>query len=627
MIRLLLALALLSVGLGASAQDDLQVQQLGTYATGLFGEGAAEIVAYDAATQRAFFVNAGASQVQALDLTDPEALTLAFSITVSGGAPTSVAVRNGIVAVAVEAETVTDPGEVQFYSTAGDALGSVTVGALPDALAFSADGRYVVVANEGEPAGGVDPEGSISIVDLQGGVAAATVATVGFTDFNEGGSRRAELELETATKGLLLDPASASVAQDLEPENVAVYGTTAYVSLQEANAVAVVDLASGTLTGVYGLLFKNFNFAGPPRSAGLDPSDRDGGVDIRTVPVVGAFQPDGLAAFEDDGTVYVLSANEGDARDGDDARVADLTLDPAAFPNAAALQAEAALGRLHVRPSAGDTDGDGDQDLLVAFGGRSFTTFQVSASGLTAVSESFDEFEQVTAERYPDHFNATNDNNDSFDDRSDDKGPEPEGVAVGMVDGRRYAFVGLEQIGGVMIYDVTDPLASTFVAYVNNRDFSVDVQLGNGSSNPAAGDLGPEGLAFISATDSPTGQALLLVANEVSGTVTVYGLGQRVTARSEGPEGSVLRLVGAVPNPSRTPAVVFSLEAPADVRLVVFDALGREVSRTERALGAGADLRLAPDVSGLAPGVYLYRIEATAGTETDRQSGRLVLAR
>ncbi|MEO0558932.1 MAG: choice-of-anchor I family protein [Bacteroidota bacterium] len=506
----LLVVALLATA--ATAQPTLQ--PLGTYATGLFDESAAEIVEYDPITQRAFFVNADADQVQAIDFSNPSAPTLAFSVDLPGGGPNSVAVSpdGGFIAVAVEAEVVTDLGEVRFYSTDGAFLNAVTVGALPDGVAFSPDGDYVVVANEGEPDDGIDPEGSISVIDVSGGAAAASVASVGFTDYNAGGPRQLD-------DGTLLDPGAASVAQDLEPEYVAVYGTTAYVTLQEANAIAVVDLPTATLTGVYGLGFKDHSLGGN----GIDPSDRDDAIDIRTVPVYGAFQPDALAAFEHGGTVYLVTANEGDARD--DARIKSIDLDPTVFPDAATLQLDENLGRLEIIPTVGDTDGDGDYDVLYSFGARSFTVFAVGADGLTQVYDSGQAFEEITASAFPDYFNATNDEND-FDSRSDAKGPEPEAVAIGMVGDQRLAYIGLERIGGVMVYDLTDPTAPTFVEYVNNRDFTAEPTLGDGVSNPAAGDLGPEGLAFISAADSPTGEPLLLVSSEVSGTVTAFSAGE-----------------------------------------------------------------------------------------------------
>ena len=176
------------------------------------------------------------------------------------------------------------------------------------------------------------------------------------------------------------------------------------------------------------------------------------------------------------------------------------------------MQKDENIGRLLVTTALGDTDGDGDYDQLYSYGGRSFSIWNDQGQ---LVYDSGDDLERITAERYPDYFNASNSNN-NFDNRSDDKGPEPEGVTTGEINGRTYAFIGLERIGGVMIYDVTDPSKASFVQYVNNRDFSA------ATDSAEAKDLGPEGLVFVSAEDSPNGKPLLIVANEVSGTTTFY---------------------------------------------------------------------------------------------------------
>ena len=508
-------LALLTLVTGAlapiaSAQAPLDLRPVGTYATGRYDQSAAEIVDYDPALRRAFFVNAQARQVQAVDLTNPAVPVLAFTLDVAPGAPNSVAIFGSLVAVAVEASLATAPGEVRFYTTQGDFVRAIPVGSLPDALAFDATGRYVVVANEGEPSGGVDPEGTISVIDLANGVASATVRTVRFTDFNAGGPRRGELNAS-----VLLDASAASTAQDLEPEFVSIAGGVAYVSVQEANAVAVVDLATGALRGVYGLGFKDHNAPGN----GFDASD-NGSINIRNWPVLGAYQPDGVATFEDGGVTYVVTANEGDART--DARLATRILDPTAFPDRATLQLPANLGRLNIIPTAGDTDGDGDFDRIVSFGARSFSVFRVGPGGLTLAFDSGDQFERTTAARFPANFNASNSNN-TLDNRSDDKGPEPEGITTGIVNGRRYAFVGLERIGGVMVYDLTNPAAPTFVTYANNRNFAA------ATNTAAAGDLGPEGVKFLPGNQSPTSRPLLLLSNETSGTVTAFNIGANFT--------------------------------------------------------------------------------------------------
>ncbi|WP_081942702.1 choice-of-anchor I family protein [Myxosarcina sp. GI1] len=914
--------------------NSINLNPIGSYETGIFDEGAAEITVYDPASQRLFVVNGADTAIDALDISDPTNPTLEFAIAIEefGAGVNSVAVKNGIVAAAVESDPAQDPGKVVFFDTEGKFLNQVTVGALPDLVTFSPDGNTVLVANEGEPNEddpSIDPNGSVGIIDISGGVEAATVTEAGFTDFNG-------QEAELRSRGVRIFP-DKSFAADAEPEYIAVSSdsSTAYVTLQENNAVAVVDIAAGEVTeiqplglkdhsrglpelssypwalsgevlgttptgqeillgGLSGLFFEgetddgklqfittpdrgpngeptdvngdgenerpfplpdyqarlirftldretgeiaigdrifltrkdgttpitglpnlqageagaaytdeepvdllgnplnndplgadmegivvaedgsfwlsdeyrpaiyhfdkdgvlidrlipkgtaaatgkrkgtfgretlpevyaqrrsnrgfeglalntdnnrlyafiqspidnpdvsdaeaeaagessDYNSSnsqvlrileinpcnGKPigeyvyylegsegvdkigdavyagdgkfyvierdsgtdpdskkfvfevdltnatnilktklskatsadkalegmtpdeleamginavtktkvlnlpsvgylsgdkaeglallpngslavindndfglldeeipvdgsvpfnpdpvqtvlgiidfdKSNGIDTSDTDG-IDIRNQPVFGQYMPDGIATYEVDGETYYIIANEGDARD-EDARVEDLELDPTAFPNATELQTDNEIGRLEVSTIDGDTDGDGDYDRLVSYGARSFSIFDSRGN---LVFDSGDELEQITAEAFPDYFNSDNTEN-SFDTRSVAKGPEPEGVAIGVIDGKTYAFIGLERIGGVMIYDVSTPTSPEFVQYINNRDFEGDPEAST------AGDLGPEGLEFISAEDSPNGKPLLAVGNEVSGSTTVY---------------------------------------------------------------------------------------------------------
>lgn len=278
----------------------------------------------------------------------------------------------------------------------------------------------------------------------------------------------------------------------------------------------VIDNATGTFT-----LAPTYNPEKPTlgllKVPGLDASDRDSAINIRSWPVFGMYEPDSIASFRVGKKTYLVTANEGDARDwegfAEEKRVSSLTLDATAFPNAADLQKAGNLGRLNVTSTLGDANGDGVYESLYTLGGRSFSIWSTDGS---QVFDSGSDFERITAASNPAFFNAGNDDR-TFDSRSDNKGPEPEGLALGTVGKRRYAFVGLERVGGVMTYDITNPLAPLFVGYTNNRDFSVDPY-----NAPAAGDLGPEGLLFIDAKDSPTRSPLLVVANEVSGTVTLY---------------------------------------------------------------------------------------------------------
>ncbi len=953
--------------------QDLELMPQSTFETGIFDEGAAEIVSYDRATSRLFFTNADANTIGILDISDPTNLTLVTNIDIStyGAGVNSCAFSNGILAVAVEADPVTDAGSVVFFNADGEFQAAVTVGALPDMVAFTPDGTKLIVANEGEPNDDytIDPQGTISIIDLAGGVAAATVSTADFTAFDD---KRASL----INRGIRIFGPDASVSQDLEPEYITVTpdNTTALVALQENNALAVVDIASATVVDILPLGYKDHNSGTPSlrefklnelvdlpalgvpvldtlvqdtvflsgfsgmwfdenestdstyifyiipdrgpneaavpqsnliipnneesapgnlrpfklpdyqariarfeininsgeaelldqifltqdkaqgvrpitgrgnvffgfdeipvrisrfyddtttmftdadfvdtiarigyrelpfdsyggdfegilrdnegnfwmcdeyrpslykfdptgllieryvpegtgdlviddlgfslagqfgqetlprvyldrranrgfeaiahdtdadiiyafiqspienpdratvrnnsdviRILGIDPTDgtpvaeyvyllernrdagigtrvdkigdavyigngkflvlerdssrpeettgkkyvceidlthatniladfpelsaktsssgpkdktlemmtaddlaaagintafkrkvvnlpsvgylpsdkpeglsllpdgsiavindndfgiagagytdesslgiisfgtdnaldasnRDDAINIANYPTLGMYQPDAITTFEVNGEVFILSANEGDARDYDgyseEARVADLTLDPAQFPDAASLQEAAALGRLNTTLANGDLDGDGENDRIFSYGARSFSVWDAVGN---LVWDSGNDFELITAEfEEGAYFNSNNDENGSFDARSDDKGPEPEAVEVGQIGPDLYAFIGLERIGGIMIYNINDPRNPRFVNYINNRDFSGDAEAGT------AGDLGVEDILFITPQDSPVDMPLIVTANEVSGTVTIF---------------------------------------------------------------------------------------------------------
>ena len=484
--------------------NSIELNQIGRYETGIFDEGAAEITAYDADNQNLFVINGANSTIDVLDLSDPTNPTFDFAIDIEefGGGINSVAIENGVVAAAFEAGSAQDAGTVVFFDTEGNVLNQVTVGALPDMVTFTPNGTKVLVANEGEPDEDDpenNPEGSISIIDLADGIENATVTTADFTAFNG-------QEAELRERGVRIFP-EVMFANDAEPEYITVSpdGTQAFVSLQENNAIAVVDLETNEISEIQPLGLKDYSINSDDQSNALDPSDEDG-IDIRNEPVFGLYQPDAIAAYEVDGETYYVTANEGDARDEDE-RVEDLELDPTAFPDAEELQREEELGRLEVSTIDGDIDGDGDYDRLVSYGARSFSIRDANGN---LVFDSGDDFAQITAEQVPQIFNS-NGTVDSFDSRSDAKGAEPEGVVVGKVDGKTYAFVGLERTGGIMVYDISQPVEAEFVQYINPLD-----EDGN------ALDLAPEGLQFIPAIDSPNGVPLLTVSNEVSGTVSVY---------------------------------------------------------------------------------------------------------
>jgi hypothetical protein len=523
--------ALIGLGQGHVAGDPppkgIALEPLGSYDTGFFDEGAVEISAFDPMTARVFVTFAERPFVGIIDISDPDnpvpASPLSQISLAQFGADarsTSVAVRDGILAVAIpQGVDDTAPGKVAFFTTDGAFLSAVTVGALPDMLTFTPNRQYVLTANEGQPRAdyGLDPDGSVSLIDVRGGVTSlsqAAVTTVGFSQFN----------------GATLDPSirvfgkGATVAQDLEPEYIAVAhdSQTAWVTLQENNAIATIDLRSKRVTSLRVLEFKNHRLPGN----GLDGSRDDKEIEIANYPVLGVYMPDAIATLRVGGGTYLVTANEGDAREypglnaagTEVTEVEDVILDPATFSQYPQLQDRVdGIGRLKITRFGGDTDGDGDYDRLLAFGARSFSVWTTDGQ---QVFDSGQQLEEITAKAYPDHFNASS-TNTTIDDRSDDKGPEPEGVTVASVFGRTYIFVMLERIGGVMVYEATSPVSPRLVTYVNTRDITVaDPEEPEPGEHP--GDLGPEAARFVPAEDSPNGRPLLIVSNEVSGSLRVF---------------------------------------------------------------------------------------------------------
>ena len=469
-------------------------------------------------------VNAGSATVDVLDLRNPATPAKIGSLDIvadlaprSVGAANSVDTRFGLLAVAVEADPKQDDGYVAFYSTVTLSLLFVApAGALPDMVTFSGDGRYVLAANEGEPDASYtnDPEGTVTIIDLLKFGQPGFARNVGFSDFNAGGSRQGELPAKVRIYG-----PNATVAQDLEPEYITTDGDIAWVTLQENNAIAMINIRNGRVKKIFALGFKDHSKA----KNRLDASDDDGVTNIARWPVLGMYQPDAIAAFQNGGKRYLITVNEGDARDYDgfaeEERVADLDARCDGVSERRRPQDDAKLGRLTVTTALGDIDQDGDFDQLYVPGGRSFSIWNATNGAL--VFDSGAELEQLLRNLLPKDFNANHEENDSFDNRSDNKGPEPEGVTLGKVKGKLYAFVGLERIGGVLVLDLSDPANPEFVDYINNRRFrdsagepiptcakfdppdSDDIE-DCIKPNSRARDLGPEGLKFVPPTEART---------------------------------------------------------------------------------------------------------------------------
>ena len=573
----------------------LQLEKVGEYASGVYFESAAEIPAFDAASKRGFVVNAQKGAVDVIDMTDPAQPAHIGMIDatqlLAGASINSVAVHDGLVAVAVQAANKTDPGLLALYQASDLKLvGQAQVGALPDMLTFTPDGKTVLVANEAEPSDDyqTDPEGSISVVDVST-PAKPVVRTADFRAFNN--QREALL-----AKGVRLFGPRASVAQDLEPEYIAVSadGKTAWATLQENNAFAIIDVANARVTDIVPLGYKDHGVEGQ----GLDASDTDKAANIRTWPgVFGMYLPDAMAAFQAEGKTWLITANEGDARAwgednaaywagdaskgfveefrvkhlinakgwsgraGDDlppqlnALAKGGLLNPAVFGYCGAeagkpgeCRDDNALGRLTISWTQGyqtNADGtpklytaagvadpvNGDRlmyDKLYAYGTRSISIWDEKGQQVWDSGDAMEQFlasdscKAGAARNIPckDFFNSNHEEGNTLDNRSDNKGPEPEGVTVGRIGEKTFAFVGLERMGGVLVYDVSQPQAPVQVDYINTREDWTTKD----PSTVKSGDLGPEGLAFIPAAKSPNGKPLLMVGNEVSGTTAIFQL-------------------------------------------------------------------------------------------------------
>lgn len=513
-----------------------------------FDTSAAEIVNYDECSDQLFVVNAQAKTVEVLKptensldkLTQLDLSLAAKAQNIEIGAANSVATYNGLVAVAVENKVKQQIGLIALYDAfTYELITTFEAGALPDMVAFSPDGRYLAAANEGEPSGDyrVDPEGSITLIDLSKSDKAAAITQISFTDFNEGNSRHSELDDQVRISGL-----NASVAQDLEPEYLAFdQNGKLFVAMQENNAMAKIDVKQAAVEHIYPLGVKKWN------NQQLDPSNKDKMVgNFQSFESLGGlYMPDSIATYQVDGMTYILSANEGDGREYlyetteqqcttnghkwdddicishlDEVRGAKLDVDPN-HVLADALSDSKVLGRLKfIDPMKKVEQGD----ELLSFGARSFSIWSDQGE---LVFDSGDQFAQIVYSFDSENLNSSNDSNSGADSRSDDKGVEPEAITVAEINNRHYAFIGLERQGGIMVYDVSTPSAPMFISYLNNRDFTQQVctlvddgDCANSQYNPDAGDLGPESIDYF----HKNGMHFIAVGNEVSGTTTLYKL-------------------------------------------------------------------------------------------------------
>ena len=567
----------------AGNDPSVQLSVLGTHRGGIFSRNSPTFPVYDPVTQRLFTGSVDRLRLDALDISDPSnptpVLTDKFGLAGELG-PNRIAMYDGVIAVS------TENSSVAFFNALGTQLGSPV--SVPGAreLAFSPDGQKLVVTVSGEEViPGTIQDSSVSIFDFSGEDWNAcqtlggcdlglnpTISTASFTGLN---SQRQQLLDNGVRLPFTSFPYSRTVAQDLEPGPVTVKGNSAWISFVDNNAIMEVDLNTSQVVNIFGLGAKDNSLTdngfqdttnslpvglpgGGVRSNGFDASDRDGAINIQTWPMKTFYEPDSIDTFMAGGQTFLVTANEGDPRKSftgveTSERLKDISgllgpnpIDP--LNPVFSLQGDSQLGRLKVSAVDGDTDNDGDIDELYSFGTRSFSIWSDSGD---LVFDSGDDFEQITAHVLPEFFNAPEDEN-SFDNRSDDRGPEPEVLDVGMIGEKSYVFVGFERIGGIMVYDVTDPSEVRFEQYINNRNFDIDIRsvcgvggekgTPEGPSCSQVGDLEPEGLLFISADDSPNGIPLLAVSHELSDSITLY----QIDSLGEIPEPSsiILCVVG-----------------------------------------------------------------------------------
>ena len=540
-----------------TATSTLDLIPLGTY-NGLGGLAASEIVAFDSASKQLFINNGALNRIDIVDIENPATPTLVRSVDmgVYGRGVQSVTVGNGIVAAAVDVAPVVSSdgrqtasnGIVVLMDTTGRVLRTVGVGTLPDHVSFTPDKKTILVAGEGEPICSLengsttpleakdptlvsDANGTVSLIDVSNGATSATVTTLDFSAFNK---------TDLLAENVRVYFPGSSAAQDLEPEYITTNaaGTRAYVTLQEANAIAIVDLVNKTILDVTSLGYKDWGAAGLL----IDTSDRDNqaltgaSMNLQSyagVPLKGMYLPDTIASMQKGGETYLLTANEGDDREwtcfAEKVRAGDASLSTnwSTGTVSSLLNTNAKLARMNttnVFPTKAAFD------AIYTYGGRSFSIWNSSGE---LVWDSGSQLEEIIARDYPTAFNS--DSSDSaasallmvqgqagrMDGRSDDKGPEPEALAVGTIGAQTFAFVGLERMGGIMVYDVSNPAAPSFVRYKNAALEGLALNPAN-NSTPGSYDVSPEGMVFVPAAASPNAKPMLIVANELSGTTTMY---------------------------------------------------------------------------------------------------------
>ena len=519
----------------------LKITEIAAIASG-DGEGSSEIATYHTGSKRIFATNGVKNTIDIFDISDvanPKKVG-AVALSPYGNDVTSVAAGKDVVVAVVNVSDkfsatgvpTTTNGKIVVFDTDGKVLSSPDVlGVLPDSVTFAPNGTTALVAIEAQPVcakddpataakeetdytKASDPVGGVTVVDLTN-PASPVLRFAGFNQFSVADMR---------AKGIAVSSVVNNVAKDFEPEFVtAVDNNYAYVTIQEANAIGRLNIKSATFESVTRAFESNLSIVS------RDTSDRDAGAGPRTYKnVVGASQPDAIAGFTIGSGQYFVTANEGDAREytclNDDLRASALKVDARRFPDWKALSGSAALGRAKVNPTIGDKDGDGDIDTIHLRGSNSMTMYR---NGLV-IWDSANLLDQIQTQAFGvaningSHSLSSDKSTMNYvgQDRSDDKGSEPEGVAVGMVGDRRIAILGLERMTALAIFDITVP---------GNPIFQEWLQMLPTKATPAkeVKHFSPEGIVFVPADKSPSGKALIITSYELSGSLSIHQIEPR----------------------------------------------------------------------------------------------------
>lgn len=456
--------------------------------------------------------------------------------------PTYVAIDtiNDRIAVTLESgDTSAVNGRVCLLDYDGNLQYYYETGVQPNMAVFTADSKKLLITNEGEHKSTytvTDPKGTVTIIDFSrnSDPTRITPTEVDFSAFTadeliENSILLNKIKNTNVTEENPDTYIPVEPQYDLEPESIAVNdaGTTAYVCLQEANAIATLDLTTNEFVDIRSLGF-------------IDYSDETNAIDVvldKTYSpttyqyTYGVPMPHSIELIEIEGTTYLLTANEGASRtycyNTSTKFISNLTTatltsnepkvdangDPVydangeeVYPTAASVQV---LNNTYTAGLEEGVEEDGSDTPHYIFGTRSFSIYE--ADSMSLLYDSANSLEAKTNELLPSNFNCTN-NMMGKEKGATARGVEPKAVITSAINGRYFAFIALEAIGGVMVYEITDPSTPEYINYINTRDFSTSIK----------GDVSPGCIALADANSSKNELPTFFVGYDVTATLGSY---------------------------------------------------------------------------------------------------------